>query len=242
MNSVVSKFPKLNLRLQRWDILTILVLLGTFCIGGYILLIFVNPYSSLNPFPPPAPPTLIVITTPTPTITPLQLPPTWTPSPTLEPTATRTLAPTWTPLPTYTVFYVGKSPTPSRTPRPQTPYLANPPTYLASTIYHPEAGCNWLGVAGLAVDKNNSPVLYLVVHLSGTIDGKPVDYLTLTGTAPAYGQSGFEFVLGDRPIASNGTLWIQLLDQAEKALTDKVYFNTYEDCNRNLIFFRFTKQ
>lgn len=99
-----------------------------------------------------------------------------------------------------------------------------------------------MGVAGQAVDKNNSPVLYLVVRLGGSLDGNAIDLLTLTGTAPAYGQSGFEFVIGNQPVASNGTLWIQLLEQGDKPLTDKIYFNTFADCNKNLILIRFTKQ
>ncbi len=245
MSGFELKSPKWKFRLaSRWDIFSILLLIGSLCLAGYYLVLFLNPSSALNPFPPPPEPTLIVLTIPTPTITPRQLPPTWTPSATIEPTATRTPAPTLTPPPTATLYVMKgvKTPTPSRTPKPNTPYYASAPTYLSSTIYHPESGCNWLGVAGQAVDKNNSPVLYLVVKLGGSIGGREIDLLTLSGTAPAYGQSGFEFVIADQPIASNGTLWIQLLEQGDKPLTDKVYFNTYADCNKNLILIRFTKQ
>jgi hypothetical protein len=113
--------------------------------------------------------------------------------------------------------------------------------YLNSTIYHPESGCNWFGVAGQAVDKNNASIMYLTLHLGGTLDGKTVDYLSLTGTAPDYGVAGFEFRLGDKPVASNGTLWIQVLDQAGQPLTDRVYFDTFDSCEKNLVLFRFKK-
>ena len=35
-----------------WDMLSILVLVLTLCIGGYYALIFVNPGTFLNPLPP----------------------------------------------------------------------------------------------------------------------------------------------------------------------------------------------
>ncbi len=113
--------------------------------------------------------------------------------------------------------------------------------YMASTSYHPEAGCNWMGVAGQAVAKNNSPILYLTIHLGGKVGDQLVDYLTLSGTAPTYGQSGFEFVLGNKPVASTQTLWIQLLDQQNLPFSDKIYLDTFDDCAKNLIMVRFKK-
>ena len=61
-----------------WNILTILILLTALCVGGVFLMIFLNPESSLNPFPPPSVPTLMPVNTSTPTSA-VQLPPTWTP-------------------------------------------------------------------------------------------------------------------------------------------------------------------
>lgn len=241
-------------RLGALDLLSIAVLLLTLCLGGYFLLIFINPQSPLNPLPPPT--QIQPLSFPTPT---LGLPPTWTPTYTLEPTATRTLAPTWTPMPT-TPLATLPSPTPRVTvtrtaaggatatftpsPRPTGMPFTSTITPIASTIIHPEAGCNWLGVGGEASDLNNSPVLYLIVRLGGTLGGRTIDptvNTTITGIAPAYGRAGFEFVLGDKPVASTGTLWIQLLDQAGLPLSEKVYFNTYDDCTRNLILIRFKK-
>jgi hypothetical protein len=238
-----------NPRTMIWNVLTVAMLVGTVCMCGYFLLIFSNPYSGLNFFRPPVQPTALV--PPTATITPRQLPPTWTPTDTIEPTATNTKRPTWTPIPTDTIFILPsptsrftptRTMTPSRTPKPTgMPYAVGAPTYLASTIYHPEAGCNWLGVAGMAVDTKNAPILYLVVHVTGLLDGDQIDIPTLTGAAPAYGQSGFEIFLSDHTIDSISALWIQVFDQAGNALTEKVYFNTYADCTRNLVLFRITQ-
>jgi hypothetical protein len=112
---------------------------------------------------------------------------------------------------------------------------------MSSSYYYPEAGCNWLGVAGQVVDKNNAPVMYLFLHLGGTLNSQTVDSYSLTGTKPGYGMAGFEFYLGDKPVASSGTLWIQVLDQSSQPLTDRVYIDTYNDCNKNLVLLRFKK-
>lgn len=235
-------------RTKIWNILTIVVLIGVLCTGGYFLSILINPASALNPFPPQALPTALEFFTPTATI-PLQ-PATWTPSPTIPPTVTRTGAPTWTPIPSNTPFFLStgtsrwtptRTPTASRTPKATSMPVTTTISYMDSTYYHPEAGCNWFGVAGQAVDKNNAPIMYLTLHLGGTLNGETIDVLSLTGTAPDYGVSGFEFHLGNTPIDSNGTLWIQVMDQAGEPLTDKVYFDTFNNCEKNLILFRFKK-
>jgi len=102
-------------------------------------------------------------------------------------------------------------------------------------------GCNWLGVAGSAEDNNRSPILFLTVQVGGMLGDKSIDMLTVTGTAPVYGQGAFEFVLNDYLVDSANTLWIQLFDQAGLPLSDKVYFSTYNDCKKNLILIRFRK-
>ena len=235
--------PKLP-RMRLWNILTIVALVGVLCLGIYFLTILINPGSALNPFPPRALPTALEFFTPTATIPPLAS--TWTPSPTIEPTATRTGIPTWTPIPTNTLFVLTRGtatriPTVTRTPKATSMPVTTTVSYMDSSYYHPDVGCNWLGVAGQAVDKDNAPIMYLTLHLGGTLSGQSVDYLSLTGTAPNYGISGFEFHLGDKPVASNGTLWIQVLDQSGQPLTDKVYFDTFDSCEKNLVLFRFKK-
>jgi hypothetical protein len=244
-----------------WNIATIVVLIGTVVLGFLFLNVFINPASNLNPFPPLPSPTLLQF--PTATITPLHLPATWTPSPTIQPSDTPTPRPTYTLEPTFTPFYLTPlKGTPTQTEIPTitftptqtevvTPTTSPSPTgmpfaatvdYIASsTTYHPDAGCNWMGVAGQVVDKNNSPILYLTIHLGGTVGDKVVDYFSLSGTAPAYDPGGFEFILGNQPVASTQTLWIQLLDQQKMPFTDKIYLDTFGDCAKNLIMVRFKK-
>jgi len=66
-----------------------------------------------------------------------------------------------------------------------------------------------------------------------------VDKQVMTGLADVYGPGGFEITLADKLVASEGTLWIQLLDQQNLPLSQRIYFNTYDDCERNLIIIYF---
>jgi len=229
-----------NLRtsLGPWDILAIAMLVLTICAGGYFLLIFINPNSSLNFFPPT---TGRFANTPTNTPAPIKLEATWTPSPTLEMTPTRTPLPTWTPIFTDTPFsLVPPTRTPKPTSTPKAPFTATI-QQVDSTIIHPEFGCNWAGIGGTVVDTNNSDVIGTVVVLRGFLDGKTVDLTTVSGINKEYGQSGYEFVLGTAPIASNKTLYVQLVDQSGVPLSNKVEVVTSAECTKNLVLVRFKK-
>ena len=225
--------------MQMWDMLSILVLILTACLVGYFALIFVNPTSQFNIMPPGGglfgnpPPTL--------TVTPIQLQPTWTASPTLELTPTDTPRPTITPLPTNTSFsLVPPTKTAKPTNTPKAPFSASVTT-VESTIIHPELACNWAGIGGTVVDANNSPVLGTVVVLRGTLNGSTVEQQTVSGINKEYGPSGFEFVLGNAPIASDKTLFVQLVDQQSIPLSDPVQITTSVECNKNLVMVRFKR-
>lgn len=227
-----------NSSMQVWDILTIAVLLLTACIAGYFVLIFLNPNSSMNVLPP----TGRFANTPTNTPAPIRLEPTWTASPTLEMTPTRTPPPTWTPIFTDTPFSLvppTRTPRPSNTPR--APFTAISIQQVESTIIHPEFGCNWAGVGGTVVDTNNSHVIGTVVFLRGFLNGESVDLTTVTGVNKEYGPSGYEFVLGNAPVASNKTLYVQLVDLSGIPLSDRVEISTSTDCSKNLVLVRFKK-
>ena len=216
-----------------WNILAIVLLVGALCLGGIFLMIFINPYSGLNPFPPPTMPVLVPTATPTPTMRAL-LPPTWTPTPTSPPTETPT------PEPTYTLTPEGMVPTATRNPAEGMPFVMQEgnPQYIPN-IYHPDAGCSWMGVGGQVVGLNGGPVLYLSIKLGGSLNGEAVDLLTISGTAPQYGQAGYEFRLADQPVDSVQELYVQLLDQADLPLSEKYYFDTFSDCEKNLILINF---
>lgn len=227
-----------------WNLLTTLMLLGTCGLVFFFYTIFQNPASPLNPFAPAATPTSYVTETPTSTI--IQLPATWTFTPTIKPSATRTKAPTWTLLPEMITPTITYTPTISPVPGTQT---TTPTPQLVTTVItfanvntiHPETGCNWLGVGGKVMDPTNKPLVLQILELGGMLDGKPVTALLLSGGAPAYGTSGFEFVLSDHPIASTKTLWIQLFDNNYQKLTERIFFDTSANCTQNLVLITFTK-
>jgi hypothetical protein len=113
--------------------------------------------------------------------------------------------------------------------------------YLPASEIDPARTCEWLGVGGSVLGTDGAPLLLQTVQLGGVLGEVVVSQLKLSGSAPAYGNSGFEFVLGDRPVASTQTLWIQLFDNTGSALTEKIYFDTFDDCSRNLVKIIFTR-
>ncbi len=220
-----------------WNILTVAVLLATTFIAAVLLMIYLDPHNSLNPFPPPS------LSSVQATATSTQVP-----RSTSIPTVTAVL-PTETPLPTPTLLTtptVVESPTvvPTATLTANDEYAfvaqQGSPAAIDGSQFHPEAGCKWLGVAGQASSLNGESVRGLFVQLGGSLDGiDSVDDLSMTGLAPQYGQGGFEITLSDEVITTHGTLWIQLLDQQNLPLSGRVYFNTYDDCTKNLVFITF---
>lgn len=224
--------------MQMWDMLSILVLILTACIGAYFVYIFITPNSPFNILPPggrgPQAPTA--------TATPLQLQATWTASPTVELTPSDTPRPTFTPFFTSTSFsLVPPTKTAKPTSTPKAPFSAGAPTQVESTIIHPDLACNWAGIGGTVVDANNSHVIGTVVVLRGTLDGSTIEQQTVSGINKEYGPSGFEFVIGNAPIASNKTLYVQLVDQQNIPLSDPVQISTSTDCSKNLVMVRFKR-
>jgi hypothetical protein len=112
---------------------------------------------------------------------------------------------------------------------------------VESAIIHPDLACNWAGIGGTVVDANNSPVIGTVVVLRGTLNGSRIEQQTVSGINKEYGPSGFEFVLGNAPVASNETLVVQLVDQQNIPLSDPVEITTSTDCTKNLVMVRFKR-
>ena len=228
--------PQLNI----WDVFTVLVLLVTLGIGAFFIYLFVNPATPLNPLQPRIPTPFLF---PTGTITPIQLASTWTPT-FVDVTDTPTLAPTITLQPSATSFsLVPPTRTPTPTSTPKAPFGASAPQSIQSTIitHLVDLGCNWQGVGGTVDDANGSPIVGMVLRLTGTLSGKPVNLTTVSGVSPDYGKSGYEFALGTTPVASTQPLTLQLLDQAGLPLADNVYIVTSNLCTKNLVLVRYKK-
>lgn len=106
----------------------------------------------------------------------------------------------------------------------------------------PTAGCSWTGVGGQVFGLNGEPVVDLVAELGGNFGGKQLSQLAVTGRSQVLGPGGYLIVFGDQPAASQGTLWLQLFDQEGAAVSDKVFFDTYSGCERNLTLVNFIER
>lgn len=140
------------------------------------------------------------------------------------------------------------SPTaPAATPEPKLvqavtyPYttFANMPLFLKN--FARTEGCNWMGVAGQVFDRNGNPVTGIVVKVNGQIGTNRINNQSTTGNVSAYGSGGYEIDLSAAPAASTGTLWVMLADSSGKQISPSYSFNTYNDCEKNLILFNFTE-
>ncbi len=236
-------------------ILGVLFLLGTLCTMGGCTVLLLNPYAAINPLPPPTlPPTVMLPPTPTPPPYPT-LPPTWTPTATDTPTVTPTFTPTQTPtatipptvtptpLPATASATVAAGPT--ATPLPFFVLQAGNPAYQSSQVFHPEAGCNWLSVGGQVLEADGAPVATdppLFVLVRGLLNGQPIDQLAVVGLAPQFGPAGYEAQLASSAVASSQAVFVQLLDINGYALSDPYFFDTYDDCQRNVVIMNFVRQ
>jgi hypothetical protein len=84
-------------------------------------------------------------------------------------------------------------------------------------------------------DADTRPVLGLVVHLTGG----GLDVSSVTGGAPDLGPGGYEIVLGDAPIDSDGVYHLRLLAATGEPLSAVYPLRTYADCTKNLIVVNF---
>lgn len=226
-----------------WNVLTLVMLVGTFCVVIVTYNLFKDPFTPWNLFPPntytpsPIPPTW----------TPRPFDATWTPTPSVVPSASFTPRPTITLEPSITPFSLATPTselTATLTGKPTgAPYAATI-SYHNSTTFRADTNCNMLLVAGRVLDAKNEPVIGLIVKMGGGLPGKSFTppAATLSGIADKwYGGSGFEFDTAVKPVESDKTLWVQLFDQTS-ALSNQVFLTTYNDCDKNLVLVTFQKK
>ena len=118
-----------------WNVLSLLIFMSIIAVIAVFAIIFLNPYSQLNPFPPPTVPAALILPSITPTIP--EFPVTWTPGAAQPIASGPTLRATSTPLAQSTggnyIVLVSRAPhhipsrTPTRTPTKlvETPNLTN---------------------------------------------------------------------------------------------------------------------
>jgi hypothetical protein len=103
-------------------------------------------------------------------------------------------------------------------------------------------GCNYLGVGGQILKLNGDAVTGLVVEITGTLSGKNVLYLALTGNAQNLGPGGYEVKIGNQPVDSSGTLKIQIFDLNGTPQTPLIPIRTVADCTKNFVLVNFSER
>ncbi|HLC34055.1 MAG TPA: hypothetical protein VJJ70_03520 [Anaerolineales bacterium] len=215
----------------------VLVIFTIGAIAAYVVL-FVNPDVPFNPFSEPT----LTATAVEPIGTATEViivPPTYTPTSPVVPSATQAVTPTSavtaTEVPTAT-----SEPAPPTTPSPTPfPLVLQPSGVKAAQGFK---GCSWTGISGQIFGPNNgAPISYLLVHLEGMWNSRAFDQDAITGSAPEYGPGGYEFNLGTQAVASDRTLWVQAVDAAGMPLSEQVYLTTYADCEHNLLIVNFNQ-
>jgi hypothetical protein len=114
------------------------------------------------------------------------------------------------------------------------------PIYTNNFAY-PDLGCNWFGVAGQVFDIDGVPVKNLVIEAGGNLGPAVIFNLSISGSVQQYGPGGYEIKLGDQPLDSQNTVWIQVRDLDGQALSGPTYFKTFDDCQKNLILINFSE-
>lgn len=231
-----------------YNLITIVMLaLTVIVILVVVALIIINPGKGEERPAAAQPPTVFVIPSETPTLRGPTANPTWTVSPTVTVTATPTItstpAPTRTPTPTDTATPT-RTLTPTNTlPATQTPTRTNTPLptntgtrapfdYEADITFRKNfannAGCDWAGIGGTAVDLSNKHVVGLIVH----VWGGGIDDRVITGSNTKYGTSGWERSVNNKP--TDGLFRVQLESTSGTLLSDVIDVQMKKKCDQNL--------
>ena len=83
------------------------------------------------------------------------------------------------------------------------------------------------------------PVTGMIVEVGGKLEGSDILKLTLTGGSPTLGPGGFEIPLTDHVVASQKEMYIQIFDLNGVAQSDQIFFDTYANCQENLVLINF---
>jgi hypothetical protein len=114
------------------------------------------------------------------------------------------------------------------------------PKYIKNFV-HPKLSCSWSGVAGQVFGPGGVPQPDVVVIVSGDAKGTPVNQMGLTGTAPGYGENGYEIELPTGPVNTTDSMMIQLFDLQGNELSMRYVFNTFIDCKKALVIYNFVQ-
>ena len=203
-------------RAKRWlyNLVSLLAIFGTITVCAWYTIIWQNPQSQLNPFPPAT--EFYYVTA--------------TPAPTLP----NTLAPNETPQVNITTLpSVLSTPTLAVTTDPdlaQFPFRTDEPLYIANANGRE---CNWASIAGSVTGVDGQAVDGLGIRITGADIASTV----FSGATRTFGPGGYELNLGGAPQAGDFT--VQLFSSAGAPLSDEITVTTRAECSANVLILNF---
>lgn len=233
-----------------YNVLTMAFIAASIGLIAVVVLLVRDPNTPLNPFSPQAAqqPTVEPTNVVTEDIAPAASPtvdPTRQATPTTDPAAAQpvatvtpvvlpTAAPSATPVTPQVTATGASAPIGSVNSTPsQYPFVLENGEVTARAYTGAER-CEFLGVAGQVFNQNGEPVVGIPVVVEGD---EFFENLVLTGSAPRYGQSGYEVRLNDAPIEA--TFTVQLWSDTGFQISEPVAIETTESCEENLIIVNF---
>lgn len=98
-----------------------------------------------------------------------------------------------------------------------------------------ERGCNWASISGAVTDLAGEPVRGLGIQLTG----EGLDEVRFSGTAPTFGDGGYEFFLNGTPV--RGLYTVQLLSQTGAPISEEFVVQTSPVCEENVAIVNFVQ-
>ena len=99
-----------------------------------------------------------------------------------------------------------------------------------------EAGCGWLGVAGRIYGTGTAEI---VAGIGVRVSSNGWSLTSRLGSTSVYGSPGWEVYLDDHP--KEGIWYAQVVDANGSLLSERVTFQTIDNCYTNLTIIDFRK-
>ncbi len=94
-------------------------------------------------------------------------------------------------------------------------------------------------MAGQVFDTNGEPIPDLIVIAGQDSVSESNQWAARTGLSTNYGPGGYEIQLSNHITATTQDFWVQLVTESGTVISDRIYFDTFDDCDRNLILVNF---
>jgi hypothetical protein len=203
------------------NLVAIVFAIATVAALGLFVMIWINPYTPLNPLAPPTPLPIIITTTPLPATATVPV----SPGPTV----------TFTPI---SAEELGVTPDAALPVATFTPSLFPFTVAEPGVVYVPNAngeGCNWSSIAGSVTDLQGQPLNGYGVRIRGS-NREDIVY---SGSAITFGPGGFELFLNGTPLAGEYT--VELLSSSGAPVSEEYRVSTRTSCEQNVAIVTFVQ-